>query len=85
MSVFFIFFYDFFIDKLLHFLGHGTFGKCYCAEKSGKRFAIKSVDIETEELEKSADLELENFNRVNGKSPYLIELIDCFDMVFFLV
>jgi serine/threonine protein kinase len=66
-------------------LGEGSFGTVRKGfqESTNKYYAIKMMDIEKEAKKKVADQEKENFERLKGFSPYLVNLVECFDEVIF--
>jgi serine/threonine protein kinase len=79
----YLFFYE---DKLGERLGEGSFGIVRKAlhERTNKYYAIKIIDIEVKSKRKNADQEKENFEKLKGCSPYLVNLMECFDEVFYL-
>jgi serine/threonine-protein kinase ULK/ATG1 len=76
-----------FEDKVEKFIGKGKFGKVFkCTElKTYKTVAIKSIDIDTEEEKKSANEEEKILKKLQGCSPYLMDLIDSFEEVIYLL
>jgi nucleoside-diphosphate-sugar epimerase len=46
-----------------------------------KEYAIKILDLEVELSKTIADKEKVNLERLKGFSPYLLNLVDCFDEV----
>jgi serine/threonine protein kinase len=73
----------FVIDKFGVILGRGSFGKVHKAIeiKTGKEVAIKSMDIEMEEMRNVAKKEESIMKKLKGSSPYLIDLVDSFEEV----
>jgi serine/threonine protein kinase len=78
--LFFILF-TFFLDRFVEKLGSGSFGKVHKAIhlKTGKEVAIKSVDIEN--FEKMANEEEAMLLKLKDSSPYLVNVIECFEEV----
>jgi serine/threonine protein kinase len=77
----FLFFFIYFSDVFGNCLGNGSFGKVHEAVhlETGKKVAIKSVDVE--KFEKIANVEQSIFLKLKGSSPYLVNLIECFEEV----
>jgi serine/threonine protein kinase len=80
--MFYIFhFISFFLDQFGDFLGSGSFSKVHKAVhlESGREVAIKSVDVD--KFGKMADDEEAIFLKLKDSSPYLVNLIECFEEV----
>jgi serine/threonine protein kinase len=71
------------LDQMGDVLGVGAFGKVHIAVhlSTKEEYAIKMSDLELEGNRKISDSEKENLERLKGFSPYLVELVDCFDEV----
>jgi serine/threonine protein kinase len=71
------------LDQLDDFLGKGSFGIVQKAfhQISKKQYAIKMSSLEKELDRKVADAEKDSLKLLNGFSPYLVNLIECFDEV----
>jgi serine/threonine protein kinase len=71
------------VDEMGELLGEGSFGKVRKAIhlNTKKAYAIKTLDLEVEKKRKIADTERVNLERLKGFSPYLVNLVDCFDDV----
>jgi serine/threonine protein kinase len=79
-----LYFYEMFkSDELLELLGEGSFGKVRKAVhlSTGNTYAIKIMDVELDKKRKIADMEQMNFLRLQGSSPYLVNIIECFEEV----
>jgi serine/threonine protein kinase len=65
------------------FLGKGSFrlvrNTVHLATQ--KKYAVKILELEFEPSKKIADIEKENMEKLKGYSPYLINLVECFDLV----
>jgi hypothetical protein len=48
-----------------------------------KYYGVKMMDIETKASREVADEEKKKFEPLKGFSPYLVNLVECFDEVFF--
>jgi serine/threonine protein kinase len=68
-------------------LGEGLFGKVQKAFhiNSKQYYALKIIDIKSEIYKKIADVEESNLMKLKGNSPYLVNLIECFEEVCFVV
>jgi serine/threonine protein kinase len=77
---------DWTIDKILDNLGKGSYGKVRKAIhlSTQKYYAVKIMEVENDTNRKVADIEQENFLRLQNSSPYLINIIECFEEVLFL-
>jgi serine/threonine protein kinase len=69
------------LDQFGDYLGGGSFGKVHEAVhlETGRRVAIKSVDVE--KFKKMAEEEEAIFLKLKDSSPYLVNLIECFEIV----
>jgi serine/threonine protein kinase len=81
--VFLILFCKLYLDRLGDLLGEGAFGSVRKAvhEITRKEYAIKISSLETEERRKVADAEKDSLEHLKGFSQYLVDLIECFDVV----
>jgi serine/threonine protein kinase len=72
------------LDELGDVLGRGSFSTVRRAvhKFSKQNFAIKIVNIESLNLKEIANVEQTNLEKLKGCSPYLINLVDCFEEVF---
>jgi serine/threonine protein kinase len=72
------------LDQLGDALGSGTFGIVRKAVylNSGNEYAIKISNLELENYRRVADVEKNILERLKGFSPYLVDLVECFDEVY---
>jgi hypothetical protein len=73
-----------FLDSFESFVGGGSFGRVYRANKDGKLFAIKTVRYEDDKERDAADKEEVIFEALKGSCAYIVDYIESFDDVFFL-
>jgi serine/threonine protein kinase len=73
----------FFEDKLIEFIGKGSFGRVWKAEHiaTKKLYAIKIIKFDNAEEKENIDKEEIIFKKLKNSSPYLLELIDSFEEV----
>jgi serine/threonine protein kinase len=86
---FLLFLNNFFIDEFLEEIGRGSFGSVFKAVHLATHIAVAikmisfSFSFKQDNKEKEeSDRELQNFMKLRGKSPYLVDMIECFEDVY---